>query len=107
LLDNCEHLVGAAASMAEALLRTNPAARVITTSREPLRAEGECLYRVPALAVPVEGSQEEDPLAARPVASLGPWWKRTGRLYLGLGALGCCRPITSARARSIRRHSRP
>ena len=26
LLDNCEHLVGAAASMAEALLRTNSAA---------------------------------------------------------------------------------
>jgi predicted ATPase/DNA-binding winged helix-turn-helix (wHTH) protein len=62
VLDNCEHLVGAAASMAEALLRANPAAHVIATSREPLRAEGECLYRVPALAVPVEGSQEEDPL---------------------------------------------
>ena len=44
VLDNCEHLVGAAASMAEALLRANPAARVLATSREPLRAEGECLY---------------------------------------------------------------
>ncbi|HEY4473221.1 MAG TPA: winged helix-turn-helix domain-containing protein, partial [Stellaceae bacterium] len=62
VLDNCEHLVGAAASMAEALLRANPAARVIATSREPLRAEGECLYRVPPLAVPAEGSREEDPL---------------------------------------------
>jgi hypothetical protein len=63
LLDNCEHLVGAAASMAEALLRANPAARVLATSREPLRAEGECLYRVPSLAVPTEGSQDaEDPL---------------------------------------------
>ncbi len=63
VLDNCEHLVGAAASMAEALLRANPAARVIATSREPLRAEGECLYRVPPLAVPTEGSQDaEDPL---------------------------------------------
>jgi DNA-binding winged helix-turn-helix (wHTH) protein len=63
VLDNCEHLVGAAASMAEALLRANPAARVLATSREPLRAEGECLYRVPSLAVPMEGSQDvEDPL---------------------------------------------
>src|SRR6266436_8110130 len=63
VLDNCEHLVGAAASMAEALLRANPAARVIATSREPLRAEGECLYRVPPLAVPTEGSKDaEDPL---------------------------------------------
>ncbi|HEX3522769.1 MAG TPA: winged helix-turn-helix domain-containing protein, partial [Stellaceae bacterium] len=63
LLDNCEHVVEAAASMAEALLRTNPAARVLATSREPLRAEGECLYPVPPLAVPTEGSQDaEDPL---------------------------------------------
>jgi predicted ATPase/DNA-binding winged helix-turn-helix (wHTH) protein len=63
VLDNCEHLVGAAASMAEALLRANPATCVMATSREPLRAEGECLYRVPPLAVPTEGSQDaEDPL---------------------------------------------
>jgi len=63
VLDNCEHLVGAAASMAEALLRANPTVRVMATSREPLRAEGECLYRVPPLAVPREGSQDaEDPL---------------------------------------------
>jgi DNA-binding winged helix-turn-helix (wHTH) protein len=63
VLDNCEHLVGAAASMAEALLRANPAACVLATSREPLRAEGECLYRVPPLAIPTEGSKDaEDPL---------------------------------------------
>jgi hypothetical protein len=56
VLDNCEHLVGTAASMAEALLRANAAACVMATSREPLRAEGECLYRVPPLAIPTEGS---------------------------------------------------
>src|ERR1700720_4816731 len=42
VLDNCEHLVGAAASRARAVLRATPAARVMATSREPLRAEGEC-----------------------------------------------------------------
>src|SRR5438270_1216832 len=62
VLDNCEHLVGAAASMAEALLRANPAARVIATSRELLRAEGECLYRAPSLAVPTEGGQDAERL---------------------------------------------
>src|SRR5258705_13395217 len=62
VLDNCEPLVDAAARMAEALLRANPAARVIATSREPLRAEGECLYRVPSLAVPTEGSQDAEDL---------------------------------------------
>src|SRR6202030_3077230 len=63
VLDNCEHVIDAAASMAEALLRANPAARVIATSREPLRAEGEWVYPVPPLAVPAGGSPDgKDPL---------------------------------------------
>ena len=62
VLDNCEHVVDAAARMAEALLRANPAARVIATSREPLRAEGEWVYPVPPLAVPAEGSPDGEDL---------------------------------------------
>jgi predicted ATPase/DNA-binding winged helix-turn-helix (wHTH) protein len=63
VLDNCEHVIDAAARMAEALLRANPAARVIATSREPLRAEGEWVYPVQPLTVPVEGSPDgEDAL---------------------------------------------
>src|SRR6266851_3242652 len=63
VLDNCEHVVDAAARMAESLLRANPAARVIATSREPLRVAGERIYPVPPLAVPAEGSPDgEDPL---------------------------------------------
>jgi predicted ATPase/DNA-binding winged helix-turn-helix (wHTH) protein len=63
ILDNCEHVADAAARMAEALSRTNPAARVIATSREPLRADGEWIYRVPPLAVPAEANENsEDPL---------------------------------------------
>ena len=63
VLDNCEHVIDAAARMAESLLRVNPAASVIATSREPLRAEGEWVYPVPPLAVPAEGSSDgEDPL---------------------------------------------
>ena len=58
LLDNCEHVIDAAANMAEALLHANSAVRVLATSREPLRIEGECLYRVPALAVPTAGAAE-------------------------------------------------
>ncbi len=57
VLDNCEHVIGAAAAMVEALLRANPTARVIATSREPLRAESERLYPVPPLAVPAEAAQ--------------------------------------------------
>src|SRR6516225_7921912 len=61
VLDNCEHVIDAAAGMAEALLLGDPAVRIIATSREPLRAASEHLYRVPPLAVPEEdpGSFEE------------------------------------------------
>src|SRR6202011_5462959 len=63
VLDNCEHVIDAAARMAEALLRGNPATRVIATSREPLRAEGEWVFPVPPLAVPNESNPgSEDPL---------------------------------------------
>src|SRR6202030_3599733 len=63
VLDNCEHVVAAAARMAETLVRATPAIRVIATSREPLRAEGEQIYPVQPLAVPTEDSTNgEDPL---------------------------------------------
>jgi predicted ATPase/DNA-binding winged helix-turn-helix (wHTH) protein len=69
VLDNCEHVVDAAAGMVEALLHTNPAARVIATSCEPLRAQGERLYRVPPLAVPADDTQTlEDVLQQGAVA---------------------------------------
>jgi predicted ATPase/DNA-binding winged helix-turn-helix (wHTH) protein len=63
LLDNCEHVLDAAAGMIEALLRANLGVRVIATSREPLRIEGEWIYLVPPLAVPIEGeSGNSNPL---------------------------------------------
>ncbi|MER6097230.1 BTAD domain-containing putative transcriptional regulator [Streptomyces sp. NPDC001728] len=43
LLDNCEHLVGAAAELAEALLARCPDLRVLATSREPLGVPGESI----------------------------------------------------------------
>jgi predicted ATPase len=58
VLDNCEHLVAAATEIAETLLRRNSTMRVLATSREPLRAEGEYLYRVPPLAVPAQGIED-------------------------------------------------
>jgi predicted ATPase len=61
VLDNCEHVIEAAARMAEVLLRST-SATVMVTSREPLRAEGECLYRVPPLDVPAEGVQDMEDL---------------------------------------------
>ena len=52
VLDNCEHVVDAAAAVAEAILKTAPRLHVLATSREPLRAEGEWLHRLPPLEIP-------------------------------------------------------
>ncbi len=58
LLDNCEHLVGACAELAEGLLRRCPGLAVLATSREPLGAAGERVWPVPALSVPDSPSLE-------------------------------------------------
>jgi len=52
VLDNCEHLVDASASLAEALLRSCPKLRVLATSRQALGVEGEALFVVPPLSLP-------------------------------------------------------
>jgi predicted ATPase len=56
LLDNCEHLIGACAELAEALLRACPGLHILATSRERLNVPGEVTWRVPSLA-PEEGAQ--------------------------------------------------
>ena len=52
VLDNCEHLVGACATLVDGLLRACPAVRVLATSRERLRVDGEVAWRVPPLSLP-------------------------------------------------------
>ena len=56
VLDNCEHVVEAAAAMAEKVLRRAPGVHLLATSRELLRAAGEYVYRLPPLEVPVSSS---------------------------------------------------
>jgi predicted ATPase/DNA-binding SARP family transcriptional activator len=52
ILDNCEHLIGAAAEVADAVLRGAPGLRLLATSREPLGIPGEQLWPVEPLALP-------------------------------------------------------
>jgi predicted ATPase/DNA-binding winged helix-turn-helix (wHTH) protein len=52
VLDTCEHLIGAVAAMAQAVLQAGAGPRIIATSREPLRAEGEWIIQVPSLSLP-------------------------------------------------------
>jgi predicted ATPase/DNA-binding winged helix-turn-helix (wHTH) protein len=62
VLDNCEQVLGPAAELAETLLGVGPAARVLATSREPLRVVSEQLYWVASLQVPGQDDQSHDVL---------------------------------------------
>jgi len=63
VLDTCEHVITAAAAMAEAMLGAGSGLRIIATSREPLRAGGEWIYPVQPLAVPaMDVAVGDDPL---------------------------------------------
>ena len=55
VLDNCEHLIGACAKTADAIVRHCPRVHLVATSREPLGIGGETIYRVPPLSLPPPG----------------------------------------------------
>src|SRR5271155_4749694 len=56
VLDNCEQLAGATASLTENLLAVCPALTVLATSREALGVEGELNWQVPPLSLPKAAS---------------------------------------------------
>jgi predicted ATPase len=55
VLDNCEHVVAAAARLVDELLRRCQGLRVLATSRELLGVAGEAAWRVPSLGLPEQG----------------------------------------------------
>jgi predicted ATPase len=63
VVDNCEHLLGAAAQVVADMMRAAPGVRVIATSREPLSVPGEHVVPVPPLELP-------SPHAAEPLDRL-------------------------------------
>ncbi|MEA3186570.1 MAG: hypothetical protein QOD99_400, partial [Chthoniobacter sp.] len=52
IFDNCEHVVGACAKLAETLLRACPQLRIMASSREPLGIAGEMAWTLPPLSAP-------------------------------------------------------
>ncbi len=60
ILDNCEHLIEACASLADALLHACPHISILASSREALEIEGEASFRVPPLAFPLAGTSLEN-----------------------------------------------
>ncbi|MCG3751984.1 LuxR C-terminal-related transcriptional regulator [Amycolatopsis sp. Poz14] len=65
VLDNCEHLVDAAAELTDQVLRAAPHVRVLATSRQALRLAGEHVFPVPPLPVPEPGEPMEPGTATR------------------------------------------
>jgi predicted ATPase/DNA-binding winged helix-turn-helix (wHTH) protein len=70
VLDNCEHVIDAAAMLAETLIRLCPRTTILTTSREVLRIEGEYVYRVMPLDVPAIGREEPDHILSHSAVEL-------------------------------------
>jgi predicted ATPase/DNA-binding winged helix-turn-helix (wHTH) protein len=58
ILDSCEHVIEAVASLAAQLYRQTEDIYVLTTSRELLKIEGEHCYHVPPLDCPPDGSEQ-------------------------------------------------
>ena len=67
VLDNCEHLLDAAARIASALTDADDGLCVLATSRESLRIHGERVCPVLPLDVPDEGTAEHDAMRASAV----------------------------------------
>ena len=63
VVDNCEHLLGAAAVLVTDILKAAPGVRVIATSREPLSVPGEHVLPIPPLELPrAQGDESLDQL---------------------------------------------
>src|SRR5438445_1772008 len=70
VLDNCEHLIEGAARLANTLVRFCPNTKILATSREVLRIDGEYVYRVPPLDVPAQGGDGDHDILARSAVQL-------------------------------------
>jgi len=70
LLDNCEHLIDAAAKFCEQVIRHCPRVRFLVTTREPLGIDGERVYRVPSLSLPPGDADAVEELAGSDAVQL-------------------------------------
>ncbi|MGP3773294.1 LuxR C-terminal-related transcriptional regulator [Streptomyces sp. SDT5-1] len=61
VLDTCEHIVDACGMLADILLRSAPAVRILATSREPLDVPGEHTFPIAPLTVPAAADNPDGP----------------------------------------------
>jgi len=99
VLDNCEHVIDAAAELTETVVRLCPRTTVLATSREVLRVDGECVYRVPPLDVPPE--HEEEPGNALGHSAVQLFIARTKALDTEFSPYGEDLPVMTAICRRL------
>jgi predicted ATPase len=107
VLDNCEHLVAAAAGLVADLIQGCPRLRVLATSREPLGVEGELTLPVDPLPWATDNAAAVDLLVNR-VQSVRPGWLPSAtelpaarRIAAALDGLPLAIELAAARARVL------
>ena len=70
VVDNCGHVIVAAAELAELLNRKCPRLRLLATAREPLSIEGEQVYRLGPMSLPPAGAASVQDLAGSDAVQL-------------------------------------
>ncbi|WP_284421904.1 MULTISPECIES: winged helix-turn-helix domain-containing protein [unclassified Bradyrhizobium] len=70
ILDSCEHVITSAAALAEHIFQHAPKVRILATSREALRVEGEYVFQLPSLENPPLDVQTVSDVLAFPAARL-------------------------------------
>ncbi len=91
VLDNCEHVIGAAAELCGRLLLGADDVRVLATSREPLRTAGETRHRLAPLTLPGAGS----PAAADGSEAVALFADRAGRADASFALDGQTAPLVA------------
>ncbi|MGI8984690.1 MAG: tetratricopeptide repeat protein [Acidimicrobiales bacterium] len=87
VLDNCEHLIGVCADLADRLLRGCRGLQVLATSQQRLGMTGEVVWSVPALSIP-ELAPEVDPEAVLGSAAVQLFCHRAAAVKRGFVASG-------------------
>ncbi|CAM3120001.1 BTAD domain-containing putative transcriptional regulator [Stackebrandtia soli] len=112
VLDNCEHVIDAAASVAGRMLQASTTLRVLATSREPLAISGEGVWPVAPLGVPRDATEAAGSAAVRlfvaRVAAAVPGFRLTERnvaavidVCRGLDGLPLALELAAPRVRTL------
>ena len=104
VLDNCEHVVAAAAALADRVLAACPQIRIMATSREPLNITGEALWTVGPLTLPpgVSAAAETETAAGLDAfASVRLLTQRAGAVRPGFGVTADNAPAVARICRAL------